>query len=192
MEAITLRQSRGRLPSRQVSWQSTAAGLLALLGLWNVAQAARINRLEVTRLEMAAQLLQAEQARDRALEKLEKMTIQSEQLNTVPVAYEVVGSYQYIGECTITSYCPCEECCGQWADGLTATGIPAVPGVVAVDPEVIPLGSTVVIGGQRYLAADTGVTGKWIDICAAEHQDAEDFGVQTMAVWVETEGGHHG
>ena len=29
------------------------------------------------------------------------------------------------------------------------------PGVVAVDPEVIPLGSTVIIDGQAYLAADS-------------------------------------
>lgn len=181
---FTLWQDRKRL-----TCQHAATGLLALSLLWNTAQTARISRLEVSRLEMAAQLLQTEKDRDRALKKLEKMTIQSEQLNTAPVAYEVVESYRYIGECTITSYCPCEECCGQWADGLTATGIPAVPGVVAVDPEVIPLGSTVVIGGQRYLAADTGVAGMAVDVCAAEHQEAEDFGVQTLAVWVEMEGG---
>ena len=196
MDTITLRQSRGRLPSRQVSWERTAAGLLALSALWNVAQAARINRLEVIRLETAAQLLQTEQARDRALEKLEKMTIQAEpeqkSVAAQTATFGVVDAYLYIGKCTITSYCPCAECCGQWADGLTATGIPAVPGVVAVDPEVIPLGSTVVIDGQRYLAADTGVTGMAVDICAQSHQEAEDFGVQTMAVWVETEGGQHG
>ena len=107
-------------------------------------------------------------------------------------AFEAADAYRYIGECTVTSYCPCEECCGQWADGLTATGIPAVPGVAAVDPEVIPLGSVVIIGGQRYLAADTGVTGLWVDVCAAEHQEAEEFGVRTMAVWVETEEHPHG
>ena len=103
-----------------------------------------------------------------------------------------MDAYRYIGECTVTSYCPCEICCGQWADGLTTTGIPAVPGIVAVDPDVIPLGSVVVIGGQRYLAADTGVTGLHVDVCAAEHQDAEDFGVQTLAVWIETEEETHG
>ena len=95
-----------------------------------------------------------------------------------------MGAYRYVGECTITAYCPCEACCGQWADGLTATGLPAGPGVVAVDPAVIPLGSTVVIDGQRYLAADTGVTGHAVDVCMGTHEEAEAFGVRREAVWV--------
>ena len=147
-------------------------------------------------MNTAAQLIQAEQSRDRAVDELEKMTIRAEQGQQAVAAqratFEAVDAYVYIGECTVTSYCPCEICCGQWADGLTATGIPAVPGIVAVNPEVIPLGSVVVIGGQRYLAADTGVTGLHVDVCAGSHQDAEDFGVQTLAVWIETEEETHG
>ena len=92
----------------------------------------------------------------------------------------------YVGEFTVTAYCPCAECCGHWADGLTATGIPASGGIVAVDPAVIPLGSTVIIDGQQYLAADTGsgVDGMHIDICTNSHQEAEAFGKRTAAVWV--------
>ena len=128
-----------------------------------------------------------------AVQELGEMVLRLEQANEEPAVVEAQESYTYIGECVITAYCPCEECCGQWADGLTATGIPAVPGVVAVDPEVIPLGSVVVIDGLRYLAADTGVSGLSIDICAASHQEAADFGVQTAEVWIETEeGGAHG
>ena len=102
-------------------------------------------------------------------------------------AYEAIGAYQYIGECTVTHYC-CElyaHVCGD-GDGLTATGIPVTPGVVAVDPEVIPLGSTVIIDGQAYLAADTGgtVRGNHVDICVATHQEAEDLGTTTAEVWV--------
>ena len=190
MERLTLQRAN------QVSRRRAAAGLLALSALWNVVQAVRINHLEVARMNTAAQLVQAEQARDRAVNDLEKMTIRAEQEHQ-PVAanmatFAAVDAYVYIGEGTVTSYCPCAVCCGQWADGLTATGIPAVPGVVAVDPEIIPLGSVVVISGQRYLAADTGVTGLHVDVCAGSHQDAEDFGVQTMAVWVETEEETHG
>lgn len=92
----------------------------------------------------------------------------------------------YAGKFTVTAYCPCRECCGSWADGMTASGVPAVPGVVAVDPEVIQLGSVVIIDGTEYLAADTGdsIKGNRIDICTASHQDALDFGVQEKGVWV--------
>lgn len=173
-----------------------AAGLLSLSLVWNIAQATRINSLETTRMEVSAQLAQAEQSRDRTLAEMEKTVALAEQKQqepaAQPVAYEAVDAYQYIGECTLTSYCPCKTCCGKWADGLTATGIPAEPGIVAVDPDVIPLGSIVIIDGQRYLAADTGVKGNWIDICAASHQEANDFGIQTAEVWIETEEADHG
>ena len=85
----------------------------------------------------------------------------------------------------ITAYCPCGECCGRWVDGVTASGLPAGPGIVAVDPAVIPLGSTVIINGQQYLAADTGVTGNHVDICVTSHQSAKDHGVRKAEVWVE-------
>ena len=49
---------------------------------------------------------------------------------------------------------------------------------------MIPLGSTVVIDGQRYLAADTGVTGNHVDLCVLDHQEADVFGVRTADVWV--------
>ena len=49
-----------------------------------------------------------------------------------------------------------------------------------------PLGSTVIIDGQAYLAADTGgaVRGSHVDIAVATHQEAEDLGVTTADVWV--------
>ena len=161
------------------AWQRATLGLFALSMLGNAVQTARIDRLEDQRREAA---------RDYALEKLGAAVLQAEADRQAraeqAAAYEAVGTYQYVGECTVTAYCPCAACCGQWADGLTATGLPAMPGIVAVDPEVIPLGSTVVIDGQKYLASDTGVTGLHVDVCAASHQEAEGFGVQTAEVWV--------
>lgn len=55
---------------------------------------------------------------------------------------------------------------------------------MAVDPAVIPLGSTVMLNGQAYTAADVGVKGLAIDICAAGHQEAAAYGVQRQDVWV--------
>ena len=116
------------------------------------------------------------------LRMMEMMTIH--QAAEQAAAYEALGDWEYLGEFTITAYCPCEDCCGRWADGVTASGLPAGPGIVAVDRSVIPLGSTVVINGQRYLAADTGVTGNRVDICMTSHEDTVAHGVRTAEVWV--------
>ena len=92
-----------------------------------------------------------------------------------------------LGEFTITHYC-CEKrkhICGT-GDGITASGIPVEPGLVAVDPKVIPLGSTVIINGQDYYAADTGgaIKGNRIDIAVATHEEAEKCGVKTAEVFI--------
>lgn len=175
------------------SARKRSAFVLLMLALAvNMAQYARIAALEASRREDAVrhqvQLESAERMRDLAVEQLGAVVLQTEadrqSRAEQAAAYEAIGAYQYIGECTITAYCPCEACYGRWADGLTATGLPAGPGVVAVDPEVIPLGSTVIIDGQRYLAADTGVTGKHVDICLSDHEDTVAHGVRTAEVWV--------
>ena len=107
-------------------------------------------------------------------------------------AYEAVGAYRYIGVCTLTAYC-CESkdnphICGT-GTGLTASGLPVAPGMVAVDPSIIPLGSTVIINGISYLAADTGVTGYHIDIAIQTHEEADAFGVSSAEVWIIPPGG---
>lgn len=166
--------------------------MLALSVVVNTAQYARIAALEASRREDAVrhqvQLESAERMRDLAVEQLGAAVLQTEADRQAraeqAAAYEAIGVYQYIEECTITAYCPCEECYGRWADGLTATGLPAGPGIVAVDPEVVPLGSTVIIDGQKYLAADTGVRGKHVDICLEDHAAAVDAGAGAAEVWI--------
>ena len=180
------------LRSETARWQWAAVGLLGLALTVNMAQWAWIAALEVGWQEDAAryqaQVESAERMRDRAVEQLEAAVLQAEADRQAraeqAAAYEAVGVYRYIGECTITAYCPCDACCGRWADGVTATGLPAGPGVVAVDPQIIPLGSTVIIDGQQYLAADTGVTGKHVDVCLLDHEATVEAGVRTAEVWV--------
>lgn len=73
------------------------------------------------------------------------------------------------------------------AEGLTAMGIPATYGIVAVDPDVIPLGSRVYIPGYgEALAADTGgaIYGYRIDLCMEDYGEAMDFGRRTVTVFV--------
>lgn len=90
-----------------------------------------------------------------------------------------------LGEFKLTAYCTCEKCCGQWADGITYTGTQATAGkTVAVDPKVIPLGSTLYIDGAEYVAEDIGgaIKGKRIDVLFPTHQEALRFGVQYAEV----------
>lgn len=95
--------------------------------------------------------------------------------------------------CTVTHYDVCVRCCGK-SDGITASGLQAVPGVtVAVDPAVIPLGSDVLVdygdGVLHYYHADdtgSGVKGNAIDLCVSSHAEALELGCRTATVyWVE-------
>ena len=86
-----------------------------------------------------------------------------------------------LGEYVVTAYCPCPACCGEWADGLTYMETVATEGrTIAVDPEVIPLGSIVEINGLEYVAEDIGgaIKGKRIDMFFSNHEDALKWGVQ--------------
>jgi 3D (Asp-Asp-Asp) domain-containing protein len=94
-----------------------------------------------------------------------------------------------IPDCTLTAYCNCPECCGVWAYGPTYTGtMPEEGRTVAVDPDVIPLGSRVRIGDRWYIAEDTGngVKGHHIDIYMEDHAAGDWFGVRTEDIyWTE-------
>ena len=192
MKDIPIRRKKCFLWCEMTAWQKEAIGVLAVSTAANIALYARIvsldKAMETSAAQYQAQIERAERTRDLAVEQLGAAVLQAEADKRAraeqAAAYEAVGAYRYVGECTVTYYCPCEECCGKWADGLTATGLPAGAGIVAVDKSVIPLGSTVVIDGQRYLAADTGVTGKHVDVCLAEHEDTVEAGVRTAEVWV--------
>lgn len=71
--------------------------------------------------------------------------------------------------------------------GITATGVPAVRGIAAVDPDVIPLGTRLFIPGYgEAIAADTGgaIVGNKIDLVMDSYGEAMDFGRQDVTVYV--------
>lgn len=71
--------------------------------------------------------------------------------------------------------------CGGSGQGITATGLKACYGVVAVDPRFIPLGTRLFIEGYGYaVAADTGgaIKGNRIDLCIDSQHDAK--GIKNM------------
>lgn len=101
----------------------------------------------------------------------------------IPQAVE--PEVQSLGTFKLTAYCACPKCCGKWADGITYTGTVATPDrTVAVDPSVIPLGSTIYVNGQTYVAEDIGgaIKGNRIDVFFPSHTEALHFGVQYAEV----------
>lgn len=96
-----------------------------------------------------------------------------------------------IDGCTVTFYCneKYQHICGT-GDGIAYDGTPTLAwATCAVDPGVIPLGSTVMVdlgdgyGLRTLVANDTGVSGNHIDICVSGHAEAEQLGRQTATVY---------
>jgi 3D (Asp-Asp-Asp) domain-containing protein len=78
----------------------------------------------------------------------------------------------------VTAYC---------LTGVTASGAPAGPGVVAVDPSVIPLGARVHVpdwGDGRALDTGGAIRGLHVDVWMSSCQAARDWGVRRRVVTV--------
>lgn len=58
-----------------------------------------------------------------------------------------------------------------------------------MDPDVIPLGSEVMIDGQVYIAEDTGgaIKGNKLDLFVGTEADSVQYGVQQHEVFVKGE-----
>ena len=73
----------------------------------------------------------------------------------------------------------------QGTTGITATGKVAVEGIIAVDPKIIPFGTTVEIKDIGvFVAGDRGgkIKGNRIDIFFDSKEEAKDFGKK--GVWI--------
>lgn len=98
-----------------------------------------------------------------------------------------------LGVFNLTAYCTCKICCGKNSPEVTGrpsktrSGTHPVQGrTVAVDPNVIPLGTHIFINGHEYVAEDTGswVDGKDVDIFFNSHREALIFGRQKAEIFV--------
>ena len=88
-----------------------------------------------------------------------------------------------LGEYTITAYCGCEICCGEWSSVpvIGAGGVELVEGVHCASP--LPLGTIVEIEGLGFYEVQDRTAnwiaekynGKIIDIYFENHADAKDF-----------------
>lgn len=102
-----------------------------------------------------------------------------ETINTAPAMH----SY---GQCTITHYDDCPQCCGQWSGGNTASGVPpTVNHTVACNG--LPFGTRLMINGQEYIVEDRGDSRMgdfWIDIFVGSHDEALARGMYSADVYI--------
>ena len=96
----------------------------------------------------------------------------------------------------VTAYCDCQKCCGPNARGITASGTPTHPGVVATRPEDkggLPFGTPVIIPGYgnaivedrgrgpRKMPSDCVI---WIDVWFPSHEEARRWGTKELEVTI--------
>ena len=183
--------TRQQRAQRRRFYRRTSAVFLILLlclcsALWGMAAAKAIDGPQETRetVPMETPVEAESTAPAPAIEPQEDA--ENEQIEAALLA----RSYT-IESCTVTFYCAehYPHICGT-GDGIAYDGTPVLPwATCAVDPDVIPLGSTILVDlgdgeGLRYFRAnDTGVQGNHIDINVPTHDEALCLGVRTSTVY---------
>ena len=100
------------------------------------------------------------------------------------------SNYKEVLDISATAYAPGPHDNDQWGN-KTYIGSQVRPGIIAVDPTVIPLGSRVYIQypdghGEYAIAEDTGgaIKGNRVDVAKWTVNEAQDFGIQKVKVYV--------
>lgn len=175
---MTLRTASARLSARQGELQALLADARASRASIESARNARAAYLAGLRNQQALNQTQI----GRLTAQAAAAETQSQELtsgsgggggNTVPPPPPASGSKMTVSS---TGYC---------LVGYTATGVPTSPGVVAVDPTVIPLGTRMYVPGYgEGVAADTGsaVKGRTIDVWFSSCADAMAWGRRTVTI----------
>lgn len=110
--------------------------------------------------------------------------------NALQVKSNTPNNSQQTLNIVATAYAPGAHDNGQWGN-KTHLGTQVRPGIIAVDPSIIPLGSRVYIQypdghGEYATAEDTGgaIKGNRIDIAKSNVKEAQNFGVKQVKVFV--------
>lgn len=143
------------------------------------------SEMEQMYVETSDELSQKRQIIKSQEDVIEKKDKQIIQLNKRIDELEQKG-LKSLGMFKITAYGrDCDGC-----TGITKTGtVPIVGRTIAVDPDVIPLGSTVIIDGQEYIAEDIGgaIKGNVIDMFVGTEEISTYYGVKYKEVFVKGE-----
>ncbi|TWH45573.1 3D domain-containing protein [Sporomusa sp. KB1] len=123
-----------------------------------------------------------------------KQVVQAKKVQAVPTAEKTSAGapedFQKVIDVKATAYAPGAHDNDQWGD-KTFLGTTVRPGIVAVDPDVIPLGSRVYIKypdgtGHYAVAEDTGgaIKGNRIDVALDSVDEAYDFGIKNAKIYM--------
>ncbi len=99
---------------------------------------------------------------------------------------EPLATEGYFVDMNVSAYCPCEKCCGRFADGIIASGVPAV-GLIIAAPCRYPFGTVMDVPGYgKATVQDRGgaIKGNKIDLLFTTHQEALNWGRQYLKVKV--------
>jgi 3D (Asp-Asp-Asp) domain-containing protein len=84
---------------------------------------------------------------------------------------------------TVTAYCPCKICCGQWAGGKTTSGTVPREGRTIAATRDFRIGQRVVLFGKVYTVEDrmsSRYKSNRVDIFMRDHQQALRFGIKKV------------
>lgn len=92
----------------------------------------------------------------------------------------------------VTAYCPCKKCCGENAQGLTASGHEISYNqsrFVAADTDLLPFGTKLMIPGYGTTAVEVidrggAIKGHKLDVFFPTHEEALQWGRQWVDVTV--------
>lgn len=110
-----------------------------------------------------------------------------EEIEPEPVEdYTYEESLTYVGDWTITFYCDCAECVGQYAGLMqTASGNTPSAWYTVAAGYSYPFGTELYIEGLGYFVVqDRGVPDGWADIYVNDHSEIPSYGMTTASVYI--------
>jgi 3D (Asp-Asp-Asp) domain-containing protein len=111
---------------------------------------------------------------------------------TLPPSTDSVAHRVRVIRMEVTAYCPCPKCCGENAQGITASGHDVSYNnshFVAADTDVLPFGTKLMIpgySGNTVEVIDRGgaIKGNRLDVFFPTHEEALQWGRQIIDVQV--------
>lgn len=180
---------------KHITIAATCLGIacIACLAVSTATLSARVSALELEQRQMAREhareaIIAAQASEpdviDEVIVEAENEPQNGDFVNT-PTDISVGWTQESLGDFRITYYCPCEKCCGEYANGITASGAPCVEGVTCAC-DCLPIGTRVNVDGAIYTVEDRfgSFDGSHrIDIYVDSHERALALGTHTSEVF---------